>query len=178
VRDESIIDMDIILRTNLTGEEITRFWAKVERAEGCWLWRASLSPDGYGKFSVRRGAHIPTFRAHRLAFYLTFGQIDDRLLICHSCDNRICVNPKHLFEGTVRDNALDMLQKGRAATARGEQLSDLSEKLVQEIRRRVAAGEKQMDLSRELKLGKNQIWHIVNNTTWKHLSNSTVAAEQ
>jgi hypothetical protein len=51
--------------------------------------------------------------AHREAYRLTYGEIPAGLLICHHCDNRACVRPDHLFLGTYKDNAQDMVRKGR-----------------------------------------------------------------
>lgn len=160
--------MDIILKTTFTDKDIARFWGKASRQD-CWEWQAGQSPDGYGKFSVKRGKKALTFRAHRLSFYFSNGYILKEKLICHTCDNPLCINPKHLFEGSVRDNARDMIAKGRANSAHGEQLSTLTEAQVISIRERVAKGEKQISIARELGLGKNQIWYIVNRKTWKHL---------
>lgn len=93
-----------------------RFWAKVDRVttpDGCWLWLASCYPDGYGQFKVSNKNH----RASRISYELAHGPIPDGLLVCHNCpdgDNLLCVNPAHLWLGTVKQNAQDMVAKGRA----------------------------------------------------------------
>jgi hypothetical protein len=89
-----------------------RFWAKVEKRgpRECWPWTgARASKDGRGRFSVNGRNRL----APRVAWALTNG-CDPVGCVCHSCDNPSCVNPAHLWVGTVRDNNLDMFAKGRA----------------------------------------------------------------
>jgi hypothetical protein len=93
---------------------VTRFWLKVDRRgdNECWLWTASTTGNGYGQFSPT--CHPPkTGYAHRFSYELHYGPIPAGMLVCHTCDNPRCVNPKHLFLGTHQDNATDMKQKGR-----------------------------------------------------------------
>jgi hypothetical protein len=87
---------------------IARFWAKVEKTDGCWLWRAQIA-CGYGRFRSDQG----NMQAHRFAWIITNGPIPDGLWVLHKCDVKICVNPEHLFLGTHEDNMADMVQKGR-----------------------------------------------------------------
>lgn len=87
-----------------------RFWAKVERSEGCWIWTGARNRRGYGK--IRRDAR--TFvSAHRLSYEMANGSVPDGLFVCHHCDNPSCVRPDHLFTGTVGDNNRDTIRKGR-----------------------------------------------------------------
>jgi hypothetical protein len=89
-----------------------RFWAKVQKSDGCWLWTAAARKNGYGIFAERR-PRSRTYSAHRLSYELTFGPISSGLSVLHRCDNRRCVRPDHLFLGTARENTQDMIAKGR-----------------------------------------------------------------
>ena len=82
----------------------------VDEATGCWEWQAYKMPNGYGQigFPPRRMA-----LAHRVSFELHNGPIPKGLHVLHTCDNRGCVNPEHLFLGTHQDNMGDMVAKAR-----------------------------------------------------------------
>lgn len=99
----------------MTPEEIRiavaeRFWAKVEKSEACWNWKASKSKKGYGNFVHKS---FPTILAHRISWILSNGAIPAMLDVCHHCDNPSCVRPDHLFIGTRSDNMQDCVNKGR-----------------------------------------------------------------
>lgn len=90
---------------------LNRFWSKVripEDRSSCWEFTAGKNKGGYGVFYVKKK---PIY-AHRFSYALA-KPIDEGLVVMHSCDNRKCVNPKHLSQGTYGDNLRDMTSKGR-----------------------------------------------------------------
>ena len=90
----------------------TRFFQKIELTQTCWWWRGSRNAAGYGKMSVA-GFRVPTESTHRVAWYLTHGPIPEGMQVLHACDQPSCVNPRHLFLGTNKDNRQDSMNKGR-----------------------------------------------------------------
>lgn len=88
---------------------LSRFWAKVDKSDGCWMWTAAKKQYGYGVFNAG-GKFV---LAHRFAYELLVGEIPNGLMCCHHCDTPSCVNPAHIFLGTNKDNAADRDKKNR-----------------------------------------------------------------
>lgn len=141
--------------------------------EECWPWTGARSGRGYGNVTRKVHGRKQTFGVHRLIFELVKGTPTPGRCICHSCDNRICSNPAHLWEGTHKDNTTDMMTKGRGhmAGTRGEQsgMSKLTEQQVREIR---ATGKsvRQIDLAAKYGVGQSHISRVLHATSWAHLT--------
>lgn len=91
-----------------------RFWAKVRKGPGCWLWTAATNNRGYGKLS-RGGRNAGLVYAHRLSYEMHHGPVPADADVMHSCDTPACVRPDHLSTGTRLDNMRDAKAKGRIA---------------------------------------------------------------
>lgn len=149
-----------------------RFWSKSKKSDGCWEWTASADRDGYGRILIPGGG--PMIPAHRAAWMIAHGAIPAGLCVLHRCDTPACVRPSHLFLGTTADNNHDCMAKGRNGYKRqpGEEngRASLTEAQVVEIRARLAAGERQIDLAHEYGVCRPAISKIRNRLTWRHLA--------
>jgi hypothetical protein len=106
-------------RVVIQPDERVRFWKRVRKTSGCWLWKGSCNAQtGYGNMHLRSvsGGPVP---AHRIAYTISKGAIPEGLCVMHACDNPKCVKPDHLALGTHRDNMVDMYAKGRGPDKTG-----------------------------------------------------------
>ena len=87
-----------------------------QRSTGCLEWQKSKDKYGYGRVSCRDLFGRRPALAHRVMYTLVFGKIPDGMCVCHSCDNRLCIEPTHLWLGTISENNMDMVKKGRNVT--------------------------------------------------------------
>lgn len=167
------------------------FWEKVDKngpipshcpeLGKCWVWIASTIPMGYGQLTFKGKVS----RSNRVAWILSVGPIPPNTFVLHKCDNRACVNPKHLFLGTHSDNMRDMKEKGRnflavgerngrrtkpEKTARGEKNhSKLSELDVRSIRSEYEAGETKTSLARRVGVSQTTVRYIIQRKKWKYV---------
>jgi len=133
----------------------------------CWEWQGCINKKGYGTF-WRKGSKV----AHRVSYILYKGGIPDGMHVCHSCDNRKCVNPDHLWLGTNYDNVKDRHEKGRSSSCRGENchLSKLNWEDVNRIRGLYEEGFNLASLGKMFNVSYQNIGHIVRRETWNHVS--------
>ena len=92
-----------------------RFLSKIELIpfHECWEWVAHTDKDGYGTISKIENGKKRTLKAHKVSFEFYHGPIN-KFWVLHKCDNPGCVNPRHLYLGTAKDNAIDRENRGRS----------------------------------------------------------------
>lgn len=109
-----------------------RFYAMLSRPSptDCWEWQGAKDPKGYGRFNVGGATRL----AHRISWSLKHGEISDKALLCHKCDNRACCNPDHLYPGDHADNVRDMVSRRRFEHGERHHSSKLTTEEVRQIR--------------------------------------------
>ena len=138
-----------------------RFWSKVKKTDGCWVWTGKSFGDfGYCRYSKTL--------VHRKSWELTFGKIPKGKLVLHKCDNPPCVRPDHLYIGTQKDNVRDMHERGRAVVnpVYGEKnnMSKLTNAEVSRIRRSFGGKHGEMKrLAAQFDVSLAQVSRILNN---------------
>lgn len=153
---------------------VSRFFAKVEKQEGaCWNWFGAKTPKGYGQIKIPRTRR--QVQSHRLSWEIHRGEIPKNLCVLHKCDNPACVNPDHLFLGTKKDNARDMVSKGRHCYGERQGSHKLSEKDVRSILAMVADGKmSQAKIAKAFGIGPMQVSRIKTGKRWAHLQDCRV----
>lgn len=151
------------VRREPTAADADRFWAKVQKTDGCWLWLGSRDGCGYGH--LRCGV---LFKATRLCLRLINGEWP-RGCVCHKCDNPQCVRPDHLFVATQAENLADMRRKGRSARGSGHSMAKLNEAQVVEARRLHEAGESKRSIADRYGVSWGCIHLIVRRHNWAHV---------
>lgn len=168
-----------------------RFWPRVEKTDGCWLWTGPRRRDGYGR--IKLAGKDTT--AHRVAWIMLFGPIPSGVEVCHRCDVKLCVRPDHLYLGTHALNMRDASDHGLFAHkgqgrhgnhARGERhgtkthpesvargaahyKAKLTEAQAIEIKRRRLAGEPLAVLAQEFGVTMALVSGIARGRVWSHL---------
>ncbi len=144
----------------------------IKRENGCWEWTGAKSGgDGREKFKygyIRINGKSK--RVHRVLYKLINKTDLKNQLLCHRCDNPLCVNPEHLFVGTHKDNSDDMFSKKRDYHPRGENNhSKLKEVDVLKIRQLSSEGMSYPQISSLYGVTNSTVGSIVRREKWKHI---------
>ena len=146
-----------------TAQEYILDRIEINPESECWEWQKAILANGYG-IGWFWSKH---WKAHRLSYTAFVEIIPEGLVICHKCDNKVCVNPDHLFTGTQLDNVLDREKKGRGAKGEDNGNSILNEPDVLEIKQRLANGEKGISIAKDFNVQPAAISKIKCGRSWK-----------
>lgn len=157
-----------LLRTATTAERLNQLIRKHPDPTACWEWLGNIAPNGYG--SLRNSERKVNVAAHRASYSINIGPIPFGMLVCHTCDNKVCCNPAHLFLGTPADNVADMDAKGRRRTIAPKGTANHNAKLTEAdvlaIRQSELSGRK---LAARYGVDQSVIYSIKKRTTWRHI---------
>lgn len=86
---------------------------RIKEVNGCWEWQGKITNVGYGEIT-----HLKKYMlAHRCSYKTFVGEIPEGKVVCHTCDNKKCINPEHLWVGTQKENSIDKVNKKRNCKA-------------------------------------------------------------
>jgi len=140
----------------------------IKNGKYCWGWKGYVNKKtGYSYMSIES----KKIGAHRVSWMIHKGEIPKGILVCHSCDNRNCSNPNHLFLGTYSDNYNDMVNKGKRVIARGINISK-SGLTVEKITKIIHDLEKNIPsyvVSKMNNVSRSIVYHLKAGDRWTHL---------
>ena len=150
--------------SKIINEEFFAERSTPEPATGCLCWKRHINQGGYGTLKHKGKQRM----AHRAMWEHKNGPIPDGMVVCHSCDNRRCINPEHLFLGTTQDNVDDKMAKGRFISNLGERsgTSKLTEEQIAAIR---IDTRPQRVIARDFGVSQSNVSLIKAGSTWGHL---------
>ena len=162
------------MASNLTRTpDIHRFMNmfQVDESTNCWNWTLSTDYQGYGQFKYFDYDKNKWYkeRSNRASFKLFKGPITNGLCVLHHCDNPKCVNPLHLYLGTPRDNANDMVKRDRQRKGENHTNHKLTDEIVSWMRLQPEIYGCFGKWARMFEVNRATIIHAYRGKTWKHL---------
>ncbi len=150
----------VYLMSNISKDEKT----------GCWNWTGQVFKGGYGVFkciSVKKGP----MNASRASWIVQNGPIaSTKIKVCHTCDNRLCVNLDHLFLGSMKENMEDCVSKDRMNKGSDRPQSKLDEDKVAELKKLHAEGWSYRQLGELYGVSSSVCHRADKGTTWRHVA--------
>lgn len=156
---------------NVPREILERIWQRVEirGSNECWPWHGANHAD-YGMLQTQtvRGKPHNKWMVHRVSYFLATGDDPIGYVVCHSCDNPPCCNPRHLFKGTPSDNRMDCVRKKRHNWGERHGRARLTNKDVIMIRKLILKMSS-IQIAAELGVAHSTIREITRGATWRHI---------
>lgn len=138
----------------------------IDNKTGCWLWKQALFAGGYGE--VRLTPSGPPSYAHRLSAHVFLGyKLASRLKVLHRCDMKNCWNPKHLYIGTVKDNARDAALRGQLPRGARCPWAKLTDRQVRKMRSEYHHGVLQRVLGDRYGISQGRVSYVVRGLTYR-----------
>jgi hypothetical protein len=154
---------------------IERFESYVipEPNSGCHLWMGATVPDGYGSFYWPFDGRY-SLKAHRAAWIIYVGPLQDEIQVLHHCDNPPCVNVDHLFCGTNADNVADRCAKGRSACLKGSE--NPRAKLTEDDASLIFADPRPYaEIAADFGISRGPVGAIKRGLIWRHITGGAVS---
>lgn len=132
----------------------------IKSPSGCWGWSGCAPKNpGYGQFRYE----MKLVRSHRASWILHFGPIPKGMSVLHTCDNRICSNPDHLFLGSQRDNMKDLLSKKKHISSKIKGTFCMKDEDIQRVRKLLKEDASPYEIARIFNVAHTTIYKVKNN---------------
>ena len=159
------------MRLDPKSSDYKRFIAKITFGgdNECWNWTGYVRPNGYGGGFTSNETRPGT---HRVAYETWVGEIPDGMIVRHTCDNRLCCNPRHLLAGTHQDNVDDMVERGRQSRGEKNANAKITAEIAQQIYDEYAtSGKTKEQIGEEFGVSQPTVKSIWAGRNWVHSIN-------
>lgn len=158
-------------RTRTLADRLNDLCDRSGGESACWNWIGCKGRQGYGNIRVDN----KTMLSHRARWQDEHGEIPGGMVVCHTCDNPSCCNPRHLWLGTQQENVADMIEKGRFPTPVGRKgesshLAKLAPSDIAGILAMRAAGIPRKEVAAQVGVSPSHVWRIETGKAWRHIT--------